>query len=71
VMTFYDEKKRKVRSITYSDIKVLGGRTVPTKMTLKPLLKEGHQTVIIYEDMAFDIELPETTFTLTNLRRGR
>ena len=66
-----DEKKRKVRTITYSDTKELGGRKVPTKMTLRPLLKEGHETVIVYDDLAFDVELPDNTFTVTNLRRGR
>ena len=70
-MAFYDEKKRKVRTITYSETKELGGRKVPTKMTLRPLLKDGNETVITYEDLAFDVELPENTFTLTNLRRGR
>ena len=70
-MIFYDEKKRKVRTITYSDTKELGGRKVPTKMTLRPLLKDGHETVIVYDDLAFDVELPDNTFTVTNLRRGR
>jgi outer membrane lipoprotein-sorting protein len=70
-MSFYDEKNREVRRLTYSDVKNLGGRMVPTKMTLIPLLKKGNKTVVVYDEMAFDLALPDNTFTLTNLRRGR
>ena len=70
-IAFYDEKKRKVRLLTYTDVRPLGGRNVPTKMVLTPLLKKGHQTVIQYNNMVFDQPLPANTFTLANLRRGR
>jgi outer membrane lipoprotein-sorting protein len=70
-IVFFDEKKRKVRRLTYSDVRPLGGRNVPTKMTLTPLLKKGHRTVIQYNNMVFDQPLPANTFTLANLRRGR
>jgi outer membrane lipoprotein-sorting protein len=69
-MDFYDEKDRKARTIAYADVRELGGRTVPTRMTLTPHTKEGHRTVVTYDEMEFDHELPENLFTITNLRRS-
>ena len=68
---FYDEKKRKVRRIEYSDVKLLGGRKLPTKMTLTPLLKKNRRTIVIYREMMFNQPIPANTFSIVNLRRGR
>ena len=72
-MEFYDEKGRKVRLIAYSDIKMLGGRLAPTRMTLTPLSgdKLGNETVVSFDEMEFDVEVKSTTFSEANLRRGR
>ncbi|MCB1694539.1 MAG: outer membrane lipoprotein-sorting protein, partial [Pseudomonadales bacterium] len=39
---FYDEKGRKARTLHFSEVKEMGGRTIPSVMTLEPLLKQGH-----------------------------
>lgn len=70
---FYDEKGRHARSMTFSDVKVVGGREMPTRIAVKPLLddKQGNETVLIYRDIVFDLELDDTLFSLARLRRGR
>lgn len=70
--SFYDEKGREARQMTFSAVKDIGGRTIPTKMTITPLLgdKKGNQTTIEYEQMSFDVPVSEQTFSLANLRRG-
>jgi len=68
---FYDEKGRKVRIITFDLVKEMGGRTIPTRMTLTPLLKEGHKTVVVYTELNFGVSLETSFFTKTELKKGR
>ena len=36
---------------------------------MQPLKKEGHRTLIIYDDIMFDVpEITEQTFSLRNLK---
>ena len=72
-MEFFDEKDRKVRLIEYGEVKMLGGRLLPTRMTLTPLSEEklGNKTVMSFEEMSFDVKVKATTFSEANLRRGR
>lgn len=72
-MEFYDEKGRKVRLIAYTEVKMLGGRLAPTRMTLTPLSddKRGNETVVSFDEMEFDAQVKEATFSEANLRRGR
>lgn len=70
---FYDEKGRHARSMTFSDVRIFSGREMPTRISVKPLLddKKGNETVLVYRDIVFDLELDETLFSLARLRRGR
>ncbi|MEO1171673.1 MAG: outer membrane lipoprotein-sorting protein, partial [Myxococcota bacterium] len=70
---FFDEKGRKARILTFSGLKDLGGRQVPSVMTLTPLLedKKGNQTIVTYEEMEWDVEVSDSLFSLSRLRRGR
>ena len=71
-MEFYDEKDRKVRVLEYDEVKTLGGRLLPTRMTLTPLSEDklGNKTVMSFEEMQFGVEVKATTFSEANLRRG-
>jgi outer membrane lipoprotein-sorting protein len=40
-------------------------------MILTPKDKEGHKTVMVYEDLKFNVEVPDKTFSLTNLERKK
>ena len=70
---FYDEKGRLARRITYDQVRLLGGRRVPTRVTVSPQLPErrGHQTILQYEQMSFDVPIDDQVFSLSNLRRER
>jgi outer membrane lipoprotein-sorting protein len=72
-MEFYDEKDRKVRLLEYDEVKSLGGRLLPTRMTLTPLSEDnlGNKTVMSFEEMQFNVDVNATTFSEANLRRGR
>lgn len=70
---FYDEKGRKARTIVFDDVGDLGGRKVPRRLVLRPLLddKKGNETIVLYEKMEYDIEVSDSLFSLSRLRRGR
>jgi outer membrane lipoprotein-sorting protein len=66
---FYDRKGRLARTIKYSDIKELGGRELPTRMTLDSVDQPGHQTEIHFLDMKFNANVPDSRFSLSELER--
>ena len=66
---YCDEKEKPVRKMILGDVKKMGGRLLPTSMKVVPYDKPGEFTEIIYMDIAFDMELPETFFSLRNLKQ--
>ena len=68
---YYDEGGELVRTIRYSDLRVVGGRHVPHRWALTPLDKPGHKTVIQLESIQFDADFGAKLFTTQNLRSGR
>ena len=68
---FYNERGERIRTMLYSDIRRLGGRLLPTRMTLLEEKRPGRQTVLVLEDVRFDVPLSRTVFTQANLRRAR
>lgn len=68
---YYDERGELVRTITYSDIKELGGRRIPTRMTVVPADEPDERTELVIEDLRFDVDLDEGMFTLEHLRSPR
>jgi len=66
----FDRKGRLARILTFDDVRVLGGRRLPTHLTLVPTDEEGRRTELHYLDLEFDVELPDETFSLARLERG-
>lgn len=70
---YYDRKGRLARTITWSEVRDLGGRKVPALMVLTPhdKKKKGRRTMMRYLDIDFDVDVPESTFSLSRLERKR
>jgi len=66
---FFDEKEKPVRKMIFSDVKKMGGRLLPSKMTIIPYDKLGESTEVTYVEIAFDMEIPDTFFSLRNLKQ--
>ena len=66
---YYKENGQLGRTMTFSDIKELGGRKLPTKMRVVPHDKRGHETVVVYDEITFDVQLPARFFSVDNLRK--
>jgi outer membrane lipoprotein-sorting protein len=66
--SYYNEKGDKVRRMLFSDIRDFSGKKMPAIMTMIPLNKTGHKTVIEYVEAVFDTDIGDNIFTLRNLQ---
>lgn len=65
----YDRKGRLARTMTFDDVKVLGGRRLPVRIALVPTDSTGQRTEMRYLDLEFDVPLSNDTFSLSRLER--
>ena len=61
---YYDEDGRRVREIRFEEVRRVGSRTVPLKLTVTPLDKPGEETVLHYRQLEFDTPLDQGYFNL-------
>lgn len=67
----YDQRDNIANTIEFDEIKELGGREIPGRLTLTPADKPDHRTVIRYQSIEFDIDIDQSFFTQANMRRVR
>jgi outer membrane lipoprotein-sorting protein len=66
---YYDEDGNLMRTETGSDIKVMDGRQIPTKLVLNPIDEPGNSTVVIIKDIKFNIPIEQSFFSQQNMKR--
>lgn len=71
VSSYFDEDMELVRTMTFTDVKTMAGRTIPTVMRLQPTDKPDEFTEIRYIDIAYDVGLDKSYFNLQRLKRMR
>ena len=70
IMTeYYDEDMVLARTMSFTDIQLMGGRKIPAKLRVVPTDKPDEYTEIIYNKIKFDINLKDSFFSLIRLRR--
>jgi outer membrane lipoprotein-sorting protein len=69
VQLYYDESFQLTRTISFSDIKILGGRERPAILRVVPTDKQDEYTEFIYEQLEFDLELSDRLFSLSSLKK--
>ncbi len=67
--SYFNEKGEKVRTMLFTEIRDFNGKKMPAIMTMMPLNKIGHKTVIEYVEAEFDVDLPSNVFILRNLQK--
>jgi outer membrane lipoprotein-sorting protein len=65
---FFDEEGKAVRHMAFSDLKEIGWRHFPQKMTVTPA-EQGRETSITYESIEFDADIKDDTFSLHRLQQ--
>jgi len=68
---FYDEDDYLVNTMAMSEIKELGGKVIPSKLTITPEEEPENQTVIEYIEMDFEADIEESFFTVNSMKRVR
>jgi hypothetical protein len=68
---YYDDAGRLVRTMTFADFKMMGGREVPARLVVVPADHPDESTVILYHDLKFDVGLAPEFFSLRALRSAR
>ena len=67
---FYDDRGDLIRSLIFKDPKDFQGRLIPSILEMVPHNKEGHKTVIVYEELDFSPgDVDESVFSLRNLKK--
>lgn len=67
---FFDEDGKLARRLGFGDFKKVGWRDFPARMTVLPA-EPGRTTTIAYQEIAFDVDIPDDTFSLHRLQQGR
>ncbi|BDG07065.1 outer membrane lipoprotein-sorting protein [Anaeromyxobacter paludicola] len=68
---FYDRKGRRARTLTFDDVRALGGRRLPARLTLLPEDDPGRRTELRYLELELDVPVAAETFSLSRLERTR
>lgn len=67
----YDEEGILVRTETGSDIKMMDGRVIPTRIELMPADEPGNKTVLLITEIKFNIPLQDSFFSQQNMKNVR
>jgi len=67
----FDRRGRLARTMRFDDVKQLGGRRLPARLTLVPEGEEGRRTEMRYLEIQFDVPISDETFSLSRLERIR
>jgi outer membrane lipoprotein-sorting protein len=68
---YYDEDGILTNHMLASDLKVFSGRLIPSRMEMTPIGKPENKTVLIYEELKFDLPLDESIFLPNTLQQTR
>lgn len=71
LIKYYDEDDYLVNTMELSEIKNMDGRIIPTMLKMIPADEPGNSTVIVYNQMEFDIDIKDNFFSIQNVKRVR
>ena len=69
--SFFDQDMKKVKFLDTRKIENMGGRALASQQRMNNVEKPEEWTEIIIHSAEFDIDIPKSTFTLSNLRNPR
>ena len=65
---YFDEQGRMISEMIFSEVKEMGGRTIPTVWEMHSMTKPGHKTELRLSEMKFDLKIDPGIFTEKNLK---
>jgi outer membrane lipoprotein-sorting protein len=67
---FYDEHGKIIKVLEYYDVKRMSDRRIPATWVMTKKTKENHVTIIKVLDVKYNEPIPDSVFTMSNLRSG-
>jgi outer membrane lipoprotein-sorting protein len=68
-LDYFDEKGELIRTLTYSDVRAMDGRSIPVRWEMVPVNKPGKRTTIVVKAIRYDRPVKADVFSLRNLDR--
>jgi len=68
---YYDEAGELVNEEILDEIEDVGDRTIPTRYTVIPADKEGHKTIMKFQEIEFGVEIEDRFFSIQNMKQMR
>lgn len=68
---YYDEDGYLINTEILTDVKKMDDRMMPTRLEMIPAEKEGNKTIMIFNNIKFNIKIDESFFSQQNMRRIR
>lgn len=68
---YYDEDEYLIKTEIGDEIKTMDGRTLPTYFELIPAEEENNKTIVILNDVKFNISVSDNFFSQQNMKRVR
>ncbi len=66
---FYNERGELIRTLSFSDVKLIGNRQVPTRWEMRSVAKPDHYTVITVRHAHYNARIDGDVFTHRNLQK--
>lgn len=68
---YYDEDDFLVKTEIASNVKTMDDREIPTKIEIIPADKDNQKTIVMIEEMKFNIDIEDSFFSQQNMKRVR
>lgn len=66
---YFDEDGKLVNVMNGTNVKMMGGRLLPSKLEMRPVEKKGYSTILVYSSIEFDKPINDNFFTTQNMSR--
>ena len=68
---YFDEDEDLVKTEFGTDVKIMDGRKIPSKIEIVPADKDNQKTVVLINDMKFNVSIKNSFFSQQNMKRLR
>jgi hypothetical protein len=66
---FFSERGERVRVLSFSDVRSVGGRVMPTRWEMRPDGKPGNTTTVVLKEAVFDRPVDDEIFSQRHLQK--
>lgn len=66
---FFSERGERVRVLSFSEVRKVGGRVLPTRWDMRPDAKPGNLTTVVLKDAVFNQPVDDEIFSQRNLQK--